>query len=219
MMEASIVVPVKNEPKLDEFLSRLHDFLWKTCKNFEVNIVFSDEEELDNKITSRPFQRAYRNYANTLERAILLGFSVSHYDKIIVIDADGSHPVESINTILSNLSDSDMVVGSRFLENSKFTSSLFRRIVTKFFTAYAQFFGSKLSDPMSGFFGVKKSLINHIKFKPFKWKIALEIEYKAPEWAKIKEIPIKFVERKRKISSHKIKVALDLFWDILRERL
>jgi dolichol-phosphate mannosyltransferase len=150
-----------------------------------------------------------------LERAILTGFTVAKGDTMIVMDGDGSHDPLDIKKIVRGLDAHEMVVGSRFLKGSNFLQSPFRKFISKVFIIWANVNGSRLSDPMSGFFGLRRELLKRIKFKPFKWKICLEIELKAkPD---LIEVPINFRKRIRGVSKSTIIIGLKIFYDIFNQ--
>jgi len=76
------------------------------------------------------------------------------YDAAIQFDADGQHHADQIEKILKPfLSDSaDLVVGSRFLSDGGFTSSVQRRIGSKMLSfVVSSIVGSRITDTTSGF--------------------------------------------------------------------
>ena len=212
----SVILPVKDEPNVTHTVVGLLDKLQPY--NHEIIIVIGDK----NKTLLPPlpsFVKIYKSYGDSLERAILLGFSVAKGNKIVVMDADGSHPSEVVPKMIDELNNYEMIIGSRFVEGSEFETTPFRRVITFLFSSYARLLCSTLEDPMSGFFGIRSELLKEIKFRPYTWKTALEINTKLRP--KTKEIPIKFkayVDKKRgKFSGWKIGVAL--LWDITIEAL
>ena len=213
----TVVLPVKNEPQLPSFLLRLHEVLESIPEPYEVLVVRGDREKLNNPLPPLPNQTELKCYADSLERAILLGFSSAKGDKICVCDADGSHPVELIPTMISHLPNCDMVVGSRFLLESKFHQTFFRRFITKFFIKYAKFFGAEIDDPMSGFFVFNKKLLEKVQFKPFCWKVCLEILLKTN--SKVKEVPIHFTNRTSGISKTNLRVGVKILLDLMMDKL
>ena len=213
----TVVLPVKNEPNLIPFLLRLHEVLESIPEPYEVLVVRGDREKLNNPLPPLPNQTELKCYADSLERAILLGFSCAKGDKICVCDADGSHPIDLIPTMNILLASCDIVVGSRFLSESKFHQTFFRKFVSKVFVKYAQFFGSNLTDPMSGFFLFRKKILEKVKFLPYTWKTCLEIELKSG--GRVEEIPITFNNRADGISKADLGVATKIFKDLLFEKL
>lgn len=189
----SIILPVLNEPGLNQLLPRIHEAMKDTPENYEILIVKGDRETKFYSHNAHPRQREIKTYGDSLERSILNGFSQATGGKIIIMDADGSHPPETLPKFIRALDSVEMAIGTRFIEGSHFKASIPRRIVTWGCVWLAHLSGSQLSDPMSGFFGVRKEAVDRIKFKPFPWKTALEIELMAKP--SLKEIPIHFEER------------------------
>jgi dolichol-phosphate mannosyltransferase len=180
---------------------------------YEVVVVMGDREKMYPQLTPHPCLRVYRCYADSLERAILLGFSVSEGDRLLVMDADGSHPAEMVPLMLHSLEGYELVAGSRFMRGSRFQQSLFRRVVSAFFTACARLRGSRLSDPMTGFFAVRREVLNRVAFKPFKWKTCLEVELKARPLSA--SLPIHFGRRVSGASKTTLKTGLKLIYDLV----
>ena len=76
------------------------------------------------------------------------------YDIAIQVDADGQHDPKEIPKLLHALAEKkvDMVIGSRFLGDSGFKSSLMRRIgISIFSRVISTIAGQKITDPTSGF--------------------------------------------------------------------
>ncbi len=84
------------------------------------------------------------------------------YDIAIQVDADGQHDPREIPKLLQALDEkkADMVIGSRFLGDSEFKSSLMRRIGISFFSAVITTIArQKITDPTSGFRVVNRKAI------------------------------------------------------------
>lgn len=214
----SIILPVLNEPNLPKLIEHLDFHL---SEDFEIIIVTSDRSkkhpilaEIIDNFPSQfpPKMKILKSYGDSLERSILLGFSVAQGDKIIVMDADGSHPANLVPKIIEELNEYEMVIASRFIDGGEYVTTFFRKFITAVFTDIAQLLGSSLTDPMSGFFGIQSQLLNHIKFKPYKWKTALELNIKLRP--KTKEIPYTFENRKKGKSKSNWKIGLTILWDI-----
>jgi len=211
----SVILPVKDEPNLGPFLGAVHEVLADIPDSYEVIIVRGDKEKKFYFHSFFPHQRIIKTYGDSLERSILNGFSQSNGNKIVVMDADGSHPPSVIPEMWQLLDKYEMVVGSRFIKGSNFESGAFRRFITWLTRIAAREAGSKLSDPMSGFFGIRKGVLKRVKFRPLVWKVALEIELRAEP--SVKEIPISFVERTMGKSKTNLKIGLQLLWQLQME--
>ena len=84
------------------------------------------------------------------------------YDMAVQFDGDGQHNAKYLENMASRLveTESDMVIGSRFIEHEGFQSSGIRRIGIKFFTGLIKLLtGKKITDPTSGLRIVNKNLI------------------------------------------------------------
>jgi len=211
----SVIVPIRDEPEIENFLDSLYHELSIINSEFEIIIIVGDNDKLTPTISILPNLRVFTSYGDNLERAILTGFTVAKGDTMIVMDGDGSHDPLDIQKIVRGLDAHEMVVGSRFLKGSNFLQNPFRKFISHVFIKWANMNGSRLSDPMSGFFGLRRELLKRIKFKPFKWKICLEIELKAkPD---LIEVPIKFRKRIRGFSKSTIIIGLKIFYDIFMQ--
>jgi len=209
----SIIVPAKNEPDLGNFLLRLFNAIRSEIADYEVIIGMGDREELFPDIPSLPNQRVIKTYGDSLERSILTGFSFARGSRIVVCDADDYHPVNKIPEMVRLLDTYEMVVGSRYVPGGELNMSWFRSLVSRCFVFYAHLLGSRLSDPMTGFFAVRKDVIDRVVFKPFTWKVCLEIDMKArPKLAEIPIIPGPRVAGKSKTS---LKTGLKLVRDMV----
>ncbi len=93
-----------------------------------------------------------------LSSAILRGFNEAREDDVIVMDADFSHPPSVVPEIAEALKTHDIVIASR---DKIIGWGVRRHLVSKVATALAQilYFRGRINDPMSGFFGAKKSIV------------------------------------------------------------
>jgi len=208
----SVILPVKNEPNLPDFLSRLHGVLRDLGVPYEIIIAMGDREKEWVEPPPHPNQRVIRTYGDTLERSILGGFSHAKGDKIMVCDADDCHPIEKIPEIFYGLDEYEMVVGSRYIAGGRSDLGTFRNFISLMFGMWAKLFGSKLTDPMVGFFGIRRELLDRVQFKPFTWKIPLEIELKSrPTFT---SFPSTVMGRTIGESKTSVKIGLKIAWDI-----
>lgn len=120
---------------------------------------------------------------------------------IIEMDADFSHHPRYISKIIQNLKECDVVLGSRFIAGGKQSGrSLMRRCITKLANFYIRvMFGIKIKDCNSGYRGFKREVIKRIagQLTSSGPDIVQEVLFLVHKYKfKIKEIPIKFKERK-----------------------
>ena len=141
-----------------------------------------------------------RKERNGLVPAILQGINSSNGDYVLMMDADFSHPPEIIPKIIRELdSQYDIVIASRYIKGGSIEGWPFKRkMISLGATKLAQYgLGMKeIRDPMSGFFALKRQIIENIKVSTTGYKILLEILVKAKYTTRIKEIPYSFTDRK-----------------------
>lgn len=199
----SIVIPVYNEKKnINEVAKRIEDAL----KDNEYEIVFVDDsiDETTNVIMSLAKQDSrvkliHREGKKGLSSAVIEGFQLAKGDVISVMDGDLQHPPEILPDMLLKIHEgADVVIPSRFVKGgSDGGLNLFR----KFVSATARYIGKVLfkklrniSDPTSGIFMLKKSVIAGKSLSDIGWKILIEILIMG-EYNKVVEIPYEFNTR------------------------
>lgn len=75
------------------------------------------------------------------------------YDIAVQFDGDGQHKAEYLDAMVDCLVENelDMVIGSRFIDNTGFQSTFLRRMGIKFFTILIKLLSGKtITDPTSG---------------------------------------------------------------------
>ena len=117
------------------------------------------------------------------------------------MDADLQHPPERLPDLLQPLLDdtADFVLGSRHVPggSTEATWGLFRQINSKVATILARPFAGNTTDPMSGFFALRReSFQNARQLTPLGYKIGLELMCKC-NLGRVREIPIHFGNRLR----------------------
>ncbi|WP_336135326.1 glycosyltransferase family 2 protein [Natronomonas amylolytica] len=74
------------------------------------------------------------------------------YDFVVQVDADGQHDPAYIPTLLETAEDNDMVIGSRYLNESYKEYSFIRNLGIRFFTSMVNSLGGvEITDVTSGF--------------------------------------------------------------------
>lgn len=131
---------------------------------------------IDDGSSDKTFDYAKQAGARVIELSMNLGvggalqsgfkYAIRHdYEAIVQIDADGQHPVGSINLLIerANTSDFDIVLGSRFLDDrTRMQISLSRRIAMWILRVVAsQACKTTISDSSSGFRLIRKPLLSH----------------------------------------------------------
>ena len=204
----SLVVPTYNESGnvvlLVEKLTRLLD---RICPNdYELIIVDDDSpdqtwEIARSLLSEYPNLRVMRRTAERgLSTAVIRGWQASRGRLLGVIDGDLQHPPEVLERLLGELvSGSDLALASRHVVGGGISEwSVFRRMTSR----GAQILGlmiapqvvGRVSDPMSGYFMVRRSSVTNQILNPQGYKILLEILGRG-EIERISEVGYVFQER------------------------
>lgn len=134
-----------------------------------------------------------------LGNAFFEALQYAHGEIIANMDGDGSHSIDDLKKLLAAIKNSDLVIGSRFVKGGKNNDVMQRQIVTAVAKRlYAFLLGLKIEDITSGFFAVRKEILEKIgNQKVLGYKMLFPIAYKAKKNNyKIKEVPITFNPRK-----------------------
>jgi dolichol-phosphate mannosyltransferase len=109
----------------------------------------------------------------------------------------------------------DIVVASRYTSGGSIIGWPFkRRLISKGAVKLAKYslrLNKQVTDPMSGFFALKRHIIDNLKIDSAGYKILLEILVKSAD-ATVKEIPYTFTNRR----SGKSKLDNAVIWDYLK---
>src|SRR4051794_3141728 len=202
----SIVVPTRNEAgNVEPLVERLA----RVMPAHPIEIVFVDDSEDGTDTVVRALgQRpncavglVHREGADRwggLGGAVVDGMRVARADWICVMDADLQHPPEVLADLVARASvgDVDIVVASRFCgDGSAEEFGRGRRLLSRGSTWLAQrVFGGELrgvTDPMSGFFFVRRSRLDLAALRPQGFKILLEVLVRCRR-LRVAEVPFEF---------------------------
>jgi dolichol-phosphate mannosyltransferase len=198
-----VVVPTYNEAgNIDELVRRIQQSCSSSGVDAEVVIVDDNSpdgtgaraEELAKDHQMKVVHRAGKL---GLSSAVLEGFAAAAGDVLVVMDADLSHPPEKIPEMFSRIEsgEAEIVFGSRYVPGGSVEEWPFhRKIISKGATLFARGL-TKVKDPMSGFFMLKRSVLDGADLDPIGFKIGLEILVKG-KYSKVVEVPIHFANRK-----------------------
>ena len=165
----------------------------------------------------------HRKYKTGLISAILEGIESSKGENILIMDADFSHPPETIPLLIEELRQDPncIVIGSRYINRGSIVGWPFKRRLISRGAANIARHGLKVrnvTDPMSGFFAFPRHVIKNIQFDTKGFKILLEILVKSRD-IKVKEVPYTFHDRKSGQSKMNFNVILDYagaVWQLYR---
>lgn len=200
MRDLTVIIPTYNESEtIINTIAKIQDAIPSTL-SYQILIV--DDNSPDGTASLVRNLNAYnvdvmvRVYDHGLSQSVVSGFHFACSDVIVVTDADLSHDVSVIPEMYNKIKAGyDIVIGSRYMEGGGIYGwPLKRRVISLGATCIAKCFYPKLTDPVSGFFAVKKSLVTTAPLKPSGYKILLEVLSKCPG-ASIIELPYIFTDR------------------------
>ena len=149
-----------------------------------------------------------------LSSAVLRGLQEVDTEFCVVMDADGSHPPDTIPATINALEDgADFVIGSRYIEGGSTEDGwgVLRWINSKVATIMARPFTTVL-DPMSGFLAFRHTILDDAtEINPVGYKIGLELIVKCG-CTNVTEVPIHF--RTRQLGQSKL--TLRVQWEYLQ---
>lgn len=199
----SIVVPTYNEREnVPKLITRIFKVLGEHNIEGEVVIVDDDSPDGTTKVAEElkekyNVQVITRKIQRGLASAVILGMKRAKGDVLCVMDADLSHPPELIPDMLSYIKkdNAELVFGSRRVKGGGIENwPLKRKFVSKCASLIARPL-TRIKDPMSGFFMLKREVIEGVELKPKGYKIGLEILVKG-NYNRVIEVPYTFKDRR-----------------------
>jgi len=230
-VDLSLVLPTYNEaknivPMLEQLISVL-DYV--AHLQYEIIVVDDDSpdctwEKALGFAEKHPQVRVVRRQGERgLSTAVIRGWQAARGRFLGVMDADLQHPPEvAANIAREMMRGADLSVASRHVEGGGVSDwSLVRRVISR----GAQMIGylllpeviGRISDPMSGFFMIRRSTIQGRKLSPLGYKILIEVLGRSDVgW--ISEVPYTFRERAEGSSKLTNQIYLQYFQHLMRLR-
>lgn len=199
----TVVVPTykeaENLPHLIDRIARV-----RQAHGLELELLIMDDDSRDGTeelIAQRDEQwvrLVVRRQEHGLSPAVLEGLRLARGDVLVCMDADLSHPPESLPDMVRKLQQgADFVVGSRYVAGGSTSDDwgMLRWLNSRVATLLARPF-SNTRDPMSGFFALQRRTFEAGRdFNPVGYKIGLELTVKC-HCERVVEIPIHFENRR-----------------------
>ncbi len=227
----SLVVPTYDEAdNIEALLRSLHDVLTGCRVGFEILVVDDDSpdrtwEVARNLASELPGIRVIRRTgASGLATAVTCGWAHARGEILGVIDGDGQHPPAVMADLLAAMADrTDVAVASRHVPGGGVSNwSAFRRLLSR----CAQALGllllpgtvGRVTDPMSGYFLVRRDVIADTDLDPVGYKILLEVLARG-DVRRVAERPYVFLEREQGESKVSARHYVDYLRHLMRLRL
>jgi len=182
-VQVSIIVPsYKEGANVKPLVTRVFAAFEKKNKKDGVELIFVDdnsrdgsEEEVLKLGEKYPVRIVVRTKERGLSSAVIRGFTEAKGKILLCMDADLQHPPESVPDLVDAItrSGADMVIGTRYGAGVAIDRSwpLYRRIISVGARMLSRPL-TPLSDPMTGFFGIRKEVfqkgeknMNNVGFK------------------------------------------------------
>jgi len=213
-MDTTVVVPTFNESgNVAELVRRLAAaFAHAPAGSVEVLFVDDSTDEtpqrvlevaLDSALPVRLLHREGAERVGGLAGAVTAGIAQARGDLVVVMDGDLQHPPELVPELRAAADrgeGADVVVASRYCGEGDASglSSSWRRTVSSSSTVLARAcfprrVGRVCTDPMTGFFCVRRSAVDLTRLQPRGFKILLEVL--ARHDLHVVEVPFVFGER------------------------
>ena len=225
MPELTVVVPAYRER---ENIPLLLDALERSLagRDWETIVVVDDARDDTEMIVRERAQNdprvrcIHRIGRRGLASACVEGMLASSAPFVAVIDADLQHDEGLLPQMLQLLgeSDADIVVASRYMEGGSTGELAPARVrVSKVASVLGQALAGGLSDPMSGFFIVRRSYVDRVVRRLYGrgFKILLDLIAAASGRVRIRELPYRMRSRRHGESKLSPRVVAEFFMLVL----
>lgn len=203
-MYASIILPTFNEREsLPTVITAIREAL-SSRSDWEVIVVDDNSPDRTWELAQTmgetdPRIRCYRRVDRRgLSSAIIDGMSLGVGERLLVMDADMQHDATKIPHLLAALDTVDIASGTRYAQGGGTGRWSRRRLaLSKIATTACQMvLGIQTSDPMSGFFAIRRTAFLSIapKLNPRGYKILMELLHVLRP-SRVGEVPYVFAPR------------------------
>ncbi|MCX5012070.1 glycosyltransferase family 2 protein [Streptomyces sp. NBC_00555] len=207
----TLIIPTFNEAgNVAELLRRLGDAL-PDPEHLPCEVLFVDDSTddtpavIEKAAADHPFPVSvlHREVAEGgLGGAVVAGVKRADTDWIVVMDADLQHPPHLVPELVGEgiRTGADLVVASRYISGGSRAglAGSYRIAVSRGATWLTKGLFPRalrgISDPMSGFFAMRRSVVTAETLKPLGYKILLELAVRCRP-AKVAEVPFVFQDR------------------------
>ncbi|MCU1490326.1 MAG: dolichol-phosphate mannosyltransferase [Acidimicrobiaceae bacterium] len=205
----SVIVPTRNEEANIVDLTRRLDEVLSTSWRWELIVVDDSSDDTPARVedlgrSGLPVRLLHRQPAHRtggLGSAVLMGFSVALGDVIVVMDADLQHPPERLPLLAEIVAhgDVDVAIGSRFVVGGVAggLDGLWRVLFSqglRWLTRLAVPKVRGVRDPLSGFFAVRRTVLERGPTHSEGFKILLDVLVQG-SWSQVVEVPYAFGRR------------------------
>lgn len=233
-MKIFVVIPTYNEKDNVQALT-----VAVLAQSPDIQILFVDDNSPDGTGTIIDSLISGNDRIHVLHRSGKMGLGSAYRegfkaalqmgaDYLLEMDADFSHDPATLPLFLSAIKESDLVIGSRYLNGVSVVNWPIRRLMLSYFaSAYTRWVtGLQLRDCTSGYKCFKRSALESIdldKVKSDGYSFQIEMNYRCMEKGLIiSEIPIIFIDRhagSSKMSRRIVREAVFMVWKLRLQSL
>jgi len=224
MSRVIVIIPTYNEV---ENLPLIVEEVLKQDDRIEILVVDDNSPDGTGKVADELREKTAR--VHVLHRSGKAGLGAAYRagltealqlgaDIVIQMDADFSHPPATLQEMLREIEDHDIVMGSRYLNGITVVNWPIERILISYFgNVYARWVtGLSTTDATGGFRCVRRELLEQIGFERIRsdgYSFQIEMNYRFDKYgARIKELPFFFVDRTRGESKLNLSIAFETLW-------
>ena len=213
--QLSLIIPTYNEA---ENLPRLVECVHRALEGCSFELILVDDDSPDGTATvaselSRDLPPDFklklvvRTGERGLATAVLAGFRRATGRVLGVMDADLQHPPEHLRPMLAAIDQgADLVVASRYSPGGADLGSIFRKNTSRAASLLTRALLSSARatpDPLSGFFLLRKDVVNGVELSPVGYKILLEVLVRGGA-RRVESLPYLFQRRLKGNSKFKL---------------
>ena len=221
-MQVSIIVPTYNEARsLSELAGRLFAALQGAGLEGELVVVDDGSPDGTGAIAEElarryPMQVLHRPAKSGLASAVLEGMARAQGDILVVMDADLSHPPEVVPRLVAPIlaGKADLAVASRYVRGGGVAQWPWtRRLVSWGANLLARPL-VPMRDATSGFFAVRREVLEGVSLNPIGFKIGLEVMARG-RYRRFVEVPYIFEDRRYGKSKFGLREVFHYLWQLL----
>jgi dolichol-phosphate mannosyltransferase len=222
--QLSVVVPTRNER---DNIALLLTALRQAMQGVVTEVLFVDDSDDDTPAVIQAalgdpdLQVRLRHRARGPERAgglataVSAGLRLARATYVAVIDADLQHPPERLRSLFDAAvaAQADVVIATRYRPGGSYAGldGPSRKLISMGLKWVAKIvFPDQLlrvSDPLGGFFLVRRAIVEDVTLRPIGYKISLELLVRC-NWARLVEVPYHFHARAAGQSKSDVKQGL-----------
>lgn len=228
-MKAIVVIPTYNEK--DNIVEIINQIL---SQNSCIQVIVVDDNSPDGTGRLADSLASANSRVHVMHRSGKLGLGSAYRDGfrlalengadcIIEMDADFSHDPRNLGLFLQKIENSDLVIGSRYLNGVSVVNWPIRRLMLSYFAnVYTRLItGMKISDCTSGFKCFRRDVIEAIDLDNIRsdgYSFQIEMKYRCVEKKfTVTELPIIFIDRHSgtsKMSKKIVREAIIMVWKL-----